>query len=457
MGQLQKTPVGLARRILNFEDESASSPLFTSTVVETKPLTAEYPIQTICEAAESIIPILPTTETVAQPAPPTVRKSASKTVPEARQSKSTEQSTTAARVTNVKPKSSPVWKVGKASKNAVNSEVQSLSLANKVQSQSTTPRIQSQSSSHKTPVPCSTTKSLPAQAQSWAHACSRVQSAPNSQQQSRAKLNKTEPPKVVARHAVTRQHTQTPAAVATSTDVDEGWETVRGRTRSRTSPAKAIPVLTRASTMIYGSRLEARQSTKVANRQPTVRSGLVKPSIAQSLPSLCDRAAPKPEPPKDPVPLPTVPTEPAPVVAVTNSTAHDSSFDDSIIVSSDEDKDEAQEAAEVAEEEAEMARREEALTIEEENLQREIRETERSDNEGDETWDDPINVTPVCLVIQFMLVPGLLNFSHSFLRRPLRKGFPETLQTGCQWNAKFWRKSITFCWRTARGPNKWSC
>jgi hypothetical protein len=209
--------------------------------------------------------------------------------------------------------------------------------------------------------------------------------------------------------------------------------------------------------MVYGSRLEARQSTKVANRQPTVRSGLVKPSIAQSLPSLCDRAAPKPEPPKDPVPLPTVPTEPAPVVAVTNSTAHDSSFDDSIIVSSDEDKDEAQEAAEVAEEEAEMARREEALTIEEENLQREIRETERSDNEGDETWDDPINVTPVCLVIQFMLVPGLLNFSHSFLRRPLRKGFPETLQTGCQWNAKFWRKSITFYWRTARGPNKWSC
>ena len=64
-----------------------------------------------------------------------------------------------------------------------------------------------------------------------------------------------------------------------------------------------------------------------------------------------------------------------------------------------QDKDEAQEAAEVAEEEAEMARREEALTIEEENLQREIRETERSDNEGDETWDEPINVTPVCLVI----------------------------------------------------------
>ena len=41
-----------------------------------------------------------------------------------------------------------------------------------------------------------------------------------------------------------------------------------------------------------------------------------------------------------------------------------------------------------------MARREEALAKEEENLQRELRETERSDNEGDE-WEEPINVTPV--------------------------------------------------------------
>jgi hypothetical protein len=406
MGQLQKTPVGLARRILNFEDESTSSPLFTSSVVETKALvTAEYPIQTICEAAESIMQIIPTTETVPQPAPSTtttIKKPASKTIPEARPSKSTEQSSTTARVTNVKPKSSPVWKVGKASKNAVNSEVQSLSLANKVQPQSTTPRVQSQSLSHKGPVvPCPATKSQPTQAQSWAHACSRVQTTPSLQQQSRAKLNKSEPPKVVARHAVTRQQTHTPAA-ATTTDVDEGWETVRGRTRSRTSPAKATPVLTRASTMVYGSRLEAKQSTKVTNRQPTVRSGLVKPSIAQSLPSLCDRVPPKPEPPKEPLPvcLPVVPKEPTPVIAVVNSVAHDSvAYDDSVIVSSDEDKDEAQEAAEVAEEEAEMARREEALTIEEENLQREIRETERSDNEGDETWDEPINVTPVCLVI----------------------------------------------------------
>jgi CMP-N-acetylneuraminic acid synthetase len=73
-------------------------------------------------------------------------------------------------------------------------------------------------------------------------------------------------------------------------------------------------------------------------------------------------------------------TEPAPVIAVTNSAAHDSSYEDSIIVSSDGDKDKAQEAAEVAEEEAEMARTEEAPTTEKGNFQREIREFERSDD-----------------------------------------------------------------------------
>jgi hypothetical protein len=47
----------------------------------------------------------------------------------------------------------------------------------------------------------------------------------------------------------------------------------------------------------------------------------------------------------------------------------------------------------LGEEEAEMARREEALTMEEENLQREMRETERSDTEGEE-WEDPGSITP---------------------------------------------------------------
>lgn len=43
-----------------------------------------------------------------------------------------------------------------------------------------------------------------------------------------------------------------------------------------------------------------------------------------------------------------------------------------------------------------MARREEALTMEEENLQREMRETERSDNESEE-WEDPGGATPVTI------------------------------------------------------------
>lgn len=406
MGHLQKTPVGLARRILNFEEESLNSPILSCKIVEAKSLvTAEHPIQTICEAAEMIIPVTnqPTVELITQPTTTSVRRQASKTAPEAnRSSKITADASTTARVANIKPKSSPVWKVGKASKNAVNSEVQSLSLAHKVQPQSVPHRVQPQSMSHKGPPPCSTTRSQLSQAQSWAQ---RVQNVPPSQQQNRSKLIKTEPPKVTVKPVVTRQQTQVPP-VTTSTDLDEGWETVRGRTRSRTSPGKVTPVLTRASTMVYGSRLEARQSIKVANRQQQSRSGLLKPSIAQSLPSLCDRAPKISESPKQEVNAsPTIVTQevaaPANNLDVSQSPVND---DESIIVSSDEDKDEAEEAAEVAKEEAEMARREEALTMEEENLQREMRETERSDNEGDETWEDPINVTPVCFILYIFLL-----------------------------------------------------
>ena len=410
IGQLQKTPVGLARRILNFEEESAISPHFNSTslVVETKAhVTAEYPIQTICEAAETVVANLSTVESTPQSAPATVRRANSKTAEPIRPSKSAESSSTA-RVANIKPKSSPVWKVGKASKNAVNSEVQSLSLAHKVQSQSATQRIPPQGLSHKIPAPCSTTKSQSSPTQSWAQ---RVQSVPLTQQQSKSKLIKLEPPKAAVRQVVTRQPAQAPPPTNT-TDPDDGWETVRGRTRSRTSPAKGTPVLTRASTMVYGSRLEAKQSVKVMNRQQQSRSGLTKPSIAQSLPSLCDRAPQNSESSKEEENKASLPP-PAPqesTLVSSHIVSSESTDDDSVLVSSDEDKDEAAEAAEVAEEEAEMARREEALTMEEENLQREMRETERSDNEGDETWDEPINVTPVRTKFYYVLLKMLSNF-----------------------------------------------
>lgn len=396
MGHLQKTPVGLARRILNFEDESLPSPLGTKVVLEAKALvTAEYPIQTICEAAEASIPSKPIAESSSQSAPTNLRRQPSKPAPEANRSSKSD-GASSSRIANIKPKPSPVWKVGKASKNAVNSEVQSLSLAHKVPPQSLpTHKVQSQSISHKGPPSCSSLRSQPSQTQSWAQ---RIQNVPASQQQSRSKSIKSEPPKVTVKPLVARHQTPVPAVVPLA-DLDDGWETVRGRTRSRTSPGKATPVLTRASTMVYGSRLEAaRQSNKANSRQQQSRSGLLKPSTAQSLPSLCDREPQSPVLPKQAAPIspPIVIKELTPPVAnlsVSQSSVND---DKSIIVSSDDDKDEAEEAAEVAKEEAEMARREEALTLEEENLQREMRETERSDNEGDETWEDPINVTPVC-------------------------------------------------------------
>ena len=151
------------------------------------------------------------------------------------------------------------------------------------------------------------------------------------------------------------------------TDKEDGWETVRGRTRSRTSPIKKTPpTLTRASTMICTSKSTNRPDSQ---RQ---RLGQLKPSATQSLPSLCDELI--------------AVTELAPVPPL-QAAAPAASAAPAAPVSEEE-------ADQLVEEEAEMARREEALAKEEENLQRELRETERSDNEADE-WEEPINVTPV--------------------------------------------------------------
>ena len=397
MGHLQKTPAGLARRILNFEEESSlASSLKSTTLTEAKiPVTAEYPIETICEAAETPLIIHSSDELPTQPAPASNVRQTKKVNAETHRPSKTTETTNCSRASSTRVKSSPIWKVGKASKNAVNSEVQSLSLAHKVQSPATVfQRVQSVASKVSSSNP--PIKSQPTQTQSWAQ---RVQNVlPPSQQLTKSKPNKLEPQvkHVVKQQVTPRQQSQALLVpISNSTDVNEGWETVRGRTRSRTSPAKGVPMLTRASTMVYGSRLEAKQSIKASPRQQLSRPGLLKTTVAQSLPSLCDRVLDNCELPKeDKVELQEVATT-IPSCIATQAISND---DASIVVSSgEEDKDEAEEAAEVAKEEAEMARREEALTMEEENLRREMRETERSDNEGDETWEDPINVTPVSL------------------------------------------------------------
>lgn len=405
MGQLQKTPGGFARRILNFEEESVVTPHLNTVIVETKALvTAEYPIQTICEAAET--GSTNTTTVPVTPLPATSRKLTTKTGPETNKSSRSGEVTISRSTTLSKPKSPPMIKAGKASKNAVNTEVQSLSLAQKVQPQ---PGSQAQ----RTQPPSVLQRSLPIsaspriqssqQAQSWAQ---RIQSVPVTQQSPRTKPTKPDLPKSVARQVVVRQPVVPVQSVAVSKEQNDGWETVRGRTRSRASPSKAAtPALTRASTMVYGSRLEAKQAAKAISRPQQNRPGLRnKPSAAQSLPSLCDcipqpKEITKEQPQKlsNDVTVTTLSVQDQ-APEVTAEELEQPARDDSAIATSDEDKDEAEEAAEVAEEEAEMARREEALTMEEENIQREMRETERSDNEGDETWDDPINVTPVGLV-----------------------------------------------------------
>jgi len=393
MGHLQKTPVSLARRMLTFEEDPTDADLIieTTKLSESTPVVpaADFQIQTISEANETNAP-----KPVAVPNPSiaplstsaTLRKATNRNkLDAAKPSKPTESSAISSTGRTPAVVIKPAWKVGKASKNAVNSEVQSLSQNHKASPQhsaasSTVPSVKASSQ------------------QSWAQ---RLQSTPKfdlSQPQSKSKLNKpAEPVKVVI-----KQQTVASVRAPTADQTEDGWETVRGRTRSRTSPAKA-PQLIRASTVVYASRLEAKQASikqGCTSRQQR-RSALLKPLTAQSLPSLCDTKVASPVTDLFPIiptpsPIPTLPFEVTPFSSVAVACE-----DVAIVVTTDDDEEEKDEAAKVAEEEAEMARREEQLTMEEENLQREIRETERSDNESDEPWEEPINVTPVrCFQVQ---------------------------------------------------------
>lgn len=373
--------------MLTFE-EDPSDPLMDTVIPESTPtpiVMTDFPIETISEANETNAP--KPVVVSHQSAPAALKKATNRSKFEgaAKPSKATTDGSatisstarTTAAVVNVKP----TWKVGKASKNAVNSEVQSLSQSMTVYKASPT-TLSSNTAASSAKISSSFSQ------QSWAQ---RLQGTPKfdlSQPQSKSKLNKTSEVKVV-----TKQQ-QMPLSVRPPTEQqsEDGWETVRGRTRSRTSPAKA-PQLVRASTVVYASRLEAKQASikQGCSIRQQRRSALLKPLTAQSLPSLCDRKVESPQiceipaPSSSPVPPPPVNTAPLSIA----------SEDITIVVTTDDDEEEKDEAAKVAEQEAEMARREIALTIEEEILQAEMRETERSDNESDEPWEEPINVTPV--------------------------------------------------------------
>lgn len=389
MGHLQKTPIGLARRILNFNEESVQSGLGAPETGNKPAITATYPIQTIMEANEASI------TAVVVPAA-RARTIGEKTPQPAKPAKPAGPVGSTIATAAAKPKT---WKVGKASKNAVNSEVQSLGKV-------TTPRV--------SPAQLQST-----QQQSWAQ---RVQSLPKfdlSQPQSKSKLNntKSESAKTTSRSTPSTQRLTHSASSTLSTstapssnpmqsELEDGWETVRGRTRSRTSPAKVAtkvqPGLVRASTVIYTSRLEASKQQQGSSLQQKRRSKLLKPATAQSLPSLCDRVEEKKEMVQPPLPPPIIIEPTPPPLPSPLPPAAPTSRQPAVVLElieplpSTDDGEETDEAGQVeAEEEAEMARREEALTAEEEHLQREIRETERSDNEADELWEDPINVTPV--------------------------------------------------------------
>lgn len=396
MNHLQKTPAGLARRILRYEEEISA--VTSELLVDGKtPLIAGFPIETIREDRESN-----GSKTVASAnTQPIARKAVTKAAPDINpkpepstqanlKALKTAETSGTSRLTIAKAK--PALKPGKASKNAVNSEMQSLAQKTKLPNptQKTPPPV---SAAKPKQSASSTTKSAVPIIQSWAQ---RLQSIPKQEQtnQQKPKLVKTEAQKPARKSAHVRSQTAPIALPPTeqqSSEQEEGWETVRGRTRSRTSPAHNIPTLTRASTVIYTSRHEAKQTAKANARQALRRMGSLKTSAAQSLPSLCDRTLDPPKAVATPKPIEVLEKIPVPVTRDVSPKASPTIVN----MSTDEEKDEPDEALESAEEEAEMARREQALTMEEENLQREIRETERSDTEGEESWEEPFTITPV--------------------------------------------------------------
>ena len=375
MGHLQKTPVGLARRMLSFEENAPT--LSTPISLPSDVMNLEHCIPPISEAVESLTSesvsatiITNTHQSKGDGTPLSVRRS-TKTIAELKPPKLNE----APRES--KPKSP--WKVGKAGKNAVNSEVQSQSWAQRL----------TQTQNCKTPLHNPAPKTLPqnvgikAQPQTSTlrgqPVTAKVQPLPKfdfSQPQSKSR--------VMAKPEQQRLNRISPRSTK-PIQKEDGWETVRGRTRSRTSPIKTTtPLLTRSSTVIYTPRLDNKKSP-MTNRpmgQRHQRLGQLNPSATQSLPSLCDDIVNPAE-------------KPLTRLSVTSLTADT----DEVI--------ETETVDQLVEEEAEMARREEALTKEEENLQREMRETERSDTEGDE-WEDPINVTPV--IVYFKLFNLAIEF-----------------------------------------------
>ena len=265
MSKLKKKTVGLAQRVLTFDSPMMPPPL---AAVETSAVVAKADCGT--QAATEITPAkdskagnflgVSSTGSVnaTKVSPSPIRKSV---IPKANVEVRglIPKSNDSVRANRIASKPKAVTTAGKDGKNAVNTEVKSQSCSRKV------------------------------------HVISKFDSSPAPAIVSGGKVKSgCSRSKVIAPSAKESKDSIAPMAAATLAEYQEvGWETVRGRTRSRGSPAKywppTIPPLTRASTVVYSSR-EGAKSSYLSNRFTfhTDRHLQVKcqPSVAQSLPSL---------------------------------------------------------------------------------------------------------------------------------------------------------------------------
>ena len=185
MGHLQKTPVGLARRILNFNEDVAAAAAAAAAVAAAGPLqSAGFPIQTIMEGndeattANQNAPLVIAAPVVAQGGRPAAKtplpsggQKPTEPVSSRLATKSADDKTIRAASLTAGSKPVKTWKVGKAGKNAANSQVQSLGNGTRLVVVTATTTTTTSSSSGVT----TSTKVVGHQQQSWAQ---RLQAMP---------------------------------------------------------------------------------------------------------------------------------------------------------------------------------------------------------------------------------------------------------------------------------------
>ena len=300
MGKFQKHSVGLARRVLHFDETSKpvslASQLLEKKIEECSQMDSATLLTTASNGDSTkgkkitkalSVPSIPNSSSTTKTSPIPNRRiiAVPKPIPETPKANTpvktsvdlAQRASTTGRVVPSKPKSAMTVPstAGKAGKNALNTEVKCQSWAQKVQT--------------------SLSRSDGASSSSATSCTSATISSSIKSKALKTDLSKRKPVVSTSSLKPIKPSVQSSAPV----EQEDGWETVRGRTRSRASPVKtasrgATFTLTRASTIVYSSKNETlhKRSSLTSNldsgsiRSSKKSSTKCRPSAAQSLPSL---------------------------------------------------------------------------------------------------------------------------------------------------------------------------